>query len=98
LCRKAAVPGGNEKREWRIGEALVFDDSIEHEAWNGSGEPRYLLIFDIWNPLLSAAERELVGALLVAFEEYYGRQIDQVQTDRVQTDRVQTDQVQADQP
>jgi aspartyl/asparaginyl beta-hydroxylase (cupin superfamily) len=70
---------GNEKREWRIGEALIFDDSIEHEAWNGSDEPRYLLIFDIWNPLLSPAERELVGALLVGFEEYYGRQNDQVQ-------------------
>jgi hypothetical protein len=64
---------GNEKRTWRIGEALVFDDSIEHEAWNGSDQPRYLLIFDIWNPLLSPAERELVGELLVAFEEYYGR-------------------------
>jgi aspartate beta-hydroxylase len=73
---------GNEKREWRIGEALVFDDSIEHEAWNGSDEPRYLLIFDIWNPLLSPAERELVGALLVGFEEYYGRPTDQVQGDQ----------------
>src|SRR5258706_13054694 len=69
---------GNEKREWRISEALVFDDSIEHEAWNGSDEPRYLLIFDIWNPFLSPAERELVGALLVGFEEYYGRRTDQV--------------------
>lgn len=68
---------GNEKREWRIGEALIFDDSIEHEAWNGSDAPRYILIFDIWNPLLSRAERELVSALLVGFEEYYGRHIDQ---------------------
>jgi len=68
---------GNEKREWRIGEALIFDDSIEHEAWNGSDAPRYILIFDIWNPLLSPAERDLVSALLVGFEEYYGRQIDQ---------------------
>jgi aspartate beta-hydroxylase len=73
---------GNEKREWRIGEALIFDDSIEHEAWNGSDAPRYILIFDIWNPLLSQAERDLVSALLVGFEEYYGRQTNQVQGDQ----------------
>jgi aspartate beta-hydroxylase len=68
---------GNEKREWRVGEALIFDDSIEHEAWNGSDAPRYILIFDIWNSFLSRAEQELVGELLVGFEEYYGRHIDQ---------------------
>jgi len=68
---------GNETRAWRIGEALIFDDSIEHEAWNGSEEPRYILIFDIWNPLLSQAERNLVSILLVGFEEYYGRPADQ---------------------
>ena len=27
---------GGETREWRIGEAWVFDDTIEHEAWNDS--------------------------------------------------------------
>lgn len=68
---------GNEKRQWRIGEALIFDDSIEHEAWNGSAEPRYILIFDIWNPFLSRTEQRLVSELLVGFEEYYGRNLPQ---------------------
>ena len=44
---------GSETRDWRIGEAWVFDDTIEHEAWNDSDEPRYIFICDIWNPRLS---------------------------------------------
>ena len=61
---------GNEVREWRIGEAWVFDDTIEHEAWNDADETRVILIFDIWNPLLSAAERELVSALLIEHRDW----------------------------
>ena len=49
---------GGETREWREGEAFVFDDTIEHEAWNRSGEDRALLILDCWNPHLSEAEQE----------------------------------------
>ncbi|MGZ8359869.1 MAG: aspartyl/asparaginyl beta-hydroxylase domain-containing protein [Allosphingosinicella sp.] len=54
---------GNEVREWAEGKLLIFDDTIEHEAWNDSGEDRVVLIFDIWRPELSAQEREEVGAL-----------------------------------
>lgn len=60
------VPGdcafrvGGETREWHEGEAFVFDDTIEHEAWNDSGEDRALLIFDCWNPHLSEDEREII--------------------------------------
>jgi len=62
---------GNEVREWRVGEAWVFDDTIEHEAWNDSDEPRVIVMIDIWNPLLSAAERELVSGLLNGMCDYY---------------------------
>jgi aspartate beta-hydroxylase len=51
---------GAETREWREGEAWAFDDTIEHEAWNDSPHPRAILILDVWNPLLSEAEREAV--------------------------------------
>ena len=54
---------GNEVREWEVGKLLIFDDTIEHEAWNGSGEDRIVLIFDIWRPELSQSEREAVTAL-----------------------------------
>ena len=63
---------GAEVRTWKKGKAWVFDDTIEHEAWNDSDESRIILIFDIWNPLLSLAERDLVRALTVSIGRYYG--------------------------
>jgi len=63
---------GSETRVWEKGKAWVFDDTIEHEAWNDSGETRIILICDIWNPLLSAAERDLVRKLTVGTGIYYG--------------------------
>ena len=63
---------GNDVREWRMGESFVFDDSIEHEAWNDSGQVRVVLIFDVWNPLLTEAERSLVAAMMNARNSFYG--------------------------
>lgn len=62
---------GSETREWLPGKAWVFDDTIEHEAWNRSDMPRAMLIFDIWNPYLSAAERDLIRATTEVFGRYY---------------------------
>jgi len=63
---------GSQVRAWRKGKAWVFDDTIEHEAWNDSDETRVILIFDIWNPLLTEAERDLVRQLTIAVGRYYG--------------------------
>jgi aspartate beta-hydroxylase len=63
---------GSETREWIPGRAWVFDDTIEHEAWNSSDTPRAILIFDIWNPFLSAAERDLIRAATEVVGTYYG--------------------------
>jgi aspartate beta-hydroxylase len=65
---------GSETREWLPAKAWVFDDTIEHEAWNESDNPRAILIFDIWNPLLSAAERDLIRAATEVVGTYYGTQ------------------------
>jgi aspartyl/asparaginyl beta-hydroxylase (cupin superfamily) len=54
---------GNEVREWREGKLFIFDDTIEHEAWNDSNEDRVVLIFDIWRPELSEQERRELTAL-----------------------------------
>lgn len=54
---------GNEVREWEEGKLLIFDDTIEHEAWNDSDEDRIVLIFDIWRPELSEQERYELTAL-----------------------------------
>ncbi len=61
---------GNDVREWREGKAWVFDDTMEHEAWNDSDRLRVILMIDIWNPYLNKAERELVSALLNGLREY----------------------------
>lgn len=63
---------GNEQRQWKKGEAWVFDDSIEHEAWNSSGETRVILLVDVWRPELSAEERGLVAALLESMDAIGG--------------------------
>jgi aspartate beta-hydroxylase len=63
---------GSETREWVPGKAWVFDDTIEHEAWNESDVPRGIVIFDIWNPLLTAAERDLTRAAFEVVATYYG--------------------------
>ena len=55
---------GAETREWRPGTAFVFDDTIEHEAWNDSSELRVVFIFDVWAWALSDAERRAVAAIL----------------------------------
>jgi len=63
---------GAEVREWHPGKAFVFDDTIEHEAWNDSDVPRAVLILDIWSPFVSKAERELVRSVTAGVGEYYG--------------------------
>jgi aspartate beta-hydroxylase len=62
---------GNETREWKYGKAWVFDDTIDHEAWNDSDEVRVILMIDVWNPYLTTAERDLVTSLLNGIREYY---------------------------
>ncbi len=61
---------GNQTREWVAGKAWVFDDTIEHEAWNDSDQLRVVLIFDTWHPLLSEPERRMVTALNAALNAF----------------------------
>lgn len=70
------VPGqcefrvGGETREWRVGEAFAFDDTIEHEAWNRSDEDRAVLILDVWNPHLSEHERQMICKLFAVADAH----------------------------
>jgi aspartate beta-hydroxylase len=63
---------GSETRQWVPGKAWVFNDTIEHEAWNESDDLRVILIADVWNPLLSEYEREMYGVMLSAFDDFHG--------------------------
>jgi aspartyl/asparaginyl beta-hydroxylase (cupin superfamily) len=61
---------GGETREWRPGELLIFDDSVEHEAWNDGPGDRTILIFDIWRPELSQEERSAITRMFEAVDSY----------------------------
>jgi hypothetical protein len=61
---------GFEEREWEVGQTLIFDDTLLHEAVNNSDELRVVLIFDLWNPLLTDEERILTSKLAAATREF----------------------------
>lgn len=67
-----ALRVGNETREWREGEALIFDDSFEHEAWNRSDQTRVVLLFEIWRPEISPQERAALIAIFETINDYQG--------------------------
>jgi aspartyl/asparaginyl beta-hydroxylase (cupin superfamily)/Tfp pilus assembly protein PilF len=67
-----ALQVGNHVRSWNPGELLIFDDTVEHAAWNNSNQLRVVLIFDVWHPLLSVAEQRLVQGALEGIMAYYG--------------------------
>jgi beta-hydroxylase len=39
-----------ETRTWQEGRCLIFDDTVEHEAWNDSDLPRGVLLLDFLRP------------------------------------------------
>ena len=53
---------GSEQRACIEGEMSIFDDSIQHEAWNDSDRERFVLLFHIWRPELA---RRSVGSYLL---------------------------------
>jgi hypothetical protein len=63
---------GNEKREWEEGKLLIFDDSIEHEAMNPTGELRIILLFDIWRPEVGEEERAAISAIFDEIDKFRG--------------------------
>jgi ornithine lipid ester-linked acyl 2-hydroxylase len=47
LCNeKSAIKVGDDIKEWKKGEVLIFDDYIMHEAWNFSNQTRIILLLD----------------------------------------------------
>ena len=70
-----ALRVGNDTRVPVEGKAWVFDDTIEHEAWNRSDRTRVILLFETWKPELSEEERGLVGVLFNAIDEYSGQKL-----------------------
>ncbi len=61
---------GNHVRDVVAGKAMIFDDTINHEAWNDSDAMRVVLLFEVWRPELSAAERAGLTRLFEAIGDY----------------------------
>ena len=47
---KCMLRVGNQTRNWQEGKCLIFDDTIEHEAWNCSEKIRTILLIDVKKP------------------------------------------------
>jgi aspartyl/asparaginyl beta-hydroxylase (cupin superfamily) len=73
------VPGqcrlrvGNETRDWRQGKVWLFDDTIEHEAWNDSNETRVILLFEIHRPDITEVEHQFIGQVFEALDAHSGQ-------------------------
>ncbi len=61
---------GNETRVVEEGKPLLFDDSIEHEAWNEGDAIRAILLFEVWRPELTEAERHALTVMFEAISDY----------------------------
>lgn len=61
---------GNTVKSWEMGKAWVFDDTIEHEAWNDADSLRVILIFDVWNPYLDDKEKVLITEMMKAQRDF----------------------------
>ena len=53
---------GNEIRSWIEGECLIFDDTVEHEAWNESNQSRVILLLDFLRPGVKDSSADVMPA------------------------------------
>ena len=67
---------GNDIRAWEEGKLLIFDDSIEHEAWNDGASRRVVLLFEIWRPEIEEEERAALTVLFEAIDDFRGKPLD----------------------
>jgi aspartyl/asparaginyl beta-hydroxylase (cupin superfamily) len=47
---ECALRVGSQVRPWQEGGLFVFDDTVEHEAWNYCADTRTVLLFDFLRP------------------------------------------------
>jgi tetratricopeptide (TPR) repeat protein len=59
-----------ETRAPEAGRLMVFDDTWEHSAWNNSDQQRVVLIFELWHPELTEAERAAISRSFEAREAW----------------------------
>lgn len=62
-----ALRVGDEVRNWEEGKCVIFDDTVEHEAWNKSGEERIVLLFDFARPEIENFKQDVPPAEVQSF-------------------------------
>lgn len=67
---KCRLRVGCETRDVVEGKAMIFDDSVEHEAWNDGDAVRAVLLFEIWRPEISDDEKVALTAMFEAVTGY----------------------------
>lgn len=70
IPENCAISVGGEEKVWREGECFSFDDTYEHEAWNRSARTRVVMLLDVWNPYMSAAECEAITGLIEGIGDF----------------------------
>jgi aspartyl/asparaginyl beta-hydroxylase (cupin superfamily) len=60
MCRLTIA---DETRQWINGQLMMFDTSLMHDAINETDETRYILMFRVWHPDLTQAERDALQLL-----------------------------------
>ena len=64
----AWVEVAGERREWRVGECLVFSDALPHHVVNDGLDARAVFAFDFWHPDVMPAERAALSMLLTSYQ------------------------------
>ena len=62
-AEKVGIRVVDKIRAWEEGRALIFDDTLEHEAWNDTDQTRVVLLIDFARPLRMPAR--LLNALVL---------------------------------
>ena len=60
IPNKCYLEVAGQKRKWIEDELTLFDDSFQHSAHNPSDQQRIVLIFSVWHPSLSDAEKHAI--------------------------------------
>ena len=74
------VPSGcrlrvnDDTRHWHEGKVLIFDDTVEHEAWNDSDEVRGNLLLDFLRPGETSFEADIPSQRGLPIRESLSRQ------------------------
>jgi Aspartyl/Asparaginyl beta-hydroxylase len=77
----AALRVGGVDRRWEDGKQIFFDDTFVHEAWNRTGQDRYILLMRILHPELSPLER---AAYFLIEQEFRGSETFQAMKAEIQ--------------